>query len=132
MKYILLCILFSCILLSGFSKIDITPRFLKSSAVQTQSQAAAENLRIISSNANIRHGDFGFITIQGRPETEYKIATSYRRGNRVISVTQWRVTGQNGQATFNWVVDAETVPGTYSAVITGGGEQLTTYHTILP
>lgn len=91
-----------------------------------------DNLQIIHSSTTLRHGDAGFITIQGRPGTQYTISTSYRVGNAVISVRQMRFTGKNGQATFNWVVSPETVPGTYTGRITGDGKSMDISHTVIP
>ncbi len=133
MKYRLLYILLLSIFISGCSsKIDFTSRLTKLSTIQTQSQTIVDDLKIINSKAIVNHGESGFITIQGRPETKYKITTSFKKRNKVISVNQWRITGINGQATFNWFVDSETISGTYSAIISGGGKRLTTYHTVNP
>jgi hypothetical protein len=133
MRYRLFYILLLCIFISGCSsRIDLISLLTKFSTIQTQSQTIADDLKIINSKAIVNHGEFGFITIQGRPETKYKITTSFKKSNRVVSVTQWRVTGINGQATFNWFVDSETLPGTYSATISGGGKSLNTYHTVNP
>lgn len=120
-------------LISGCSsRINLISRLNKASTIQTQSQTIVDDLKIINSKVSLRHGEFGFITIQGRPETKYKITTSFKKRSRAVSVTQWRVTGINGQATFNWFVDSETLPGTYSAIISGGGKSLNTYHTVNP
>ena len=37
-----------------------------------------------------------------------------------------------GVATFNWIVDMKTTPGTYAASIFGGGYTLNTTHIVLP
>lgn len=133
MKLRLLCVLLLCVFISGCSSIINLPSgLIRLSALQSQSRSLADDLRIINSNAIVNRGDFGFITIQGRPQTRYRITTSFRRGNRIIPVNQWRVTGSNGQATFNWVVDPETTPGTYPAIISGVGRSLNTYHTVNP
>lgn len=133
MRYSLLYILLFFILISGCSsEVHLISKLTELSTAQAQLQTVADDLRIINSKTNLSHGDFGFITIQGHPETKYKITTSYKRRNRVVSVTQWRITGIDGTATFNWVVDSETIPGTYSVVISGGGKRLNTYHTVNP
>lgn len=133
MKLILLCMIFICEFLSGCSsKINMPPGLVRLSSVQSQPQELAGSLSIINSSTAVNRGGFGFITIQGRPGTRYKITTSYRNGNRIISVNQWRITDSNGQATFNWVVGPETVPGTYPAIIYGGGRSINTYHTVNP
>lgn len=90
------------------------------------------NLKILNSTSQVKHGGAGFITIKGRPRTRYYIRTSYRLANRTILVTQWRITDGTGVAVFNWIVSTDTVPGTYTATITGDGETLRTNHTVLP
>lgn len=133
MRYRVLCILLFSLFVLGYSnKADLVPSLTKLSAAQTQSQSIRDEIKIINSKAIVKQGDFGFITIQGLPNTKYRITTSFKRGNRIVSVNQWRATGVNGQATFNWLVDSETAPGTYPAVISGGGKRLTTYHTVNP
>lgn len=102
------------------------------SSIQVQSQYVSNDLRIINSKITINRGDFGFITIEGIPQTKYRITTSFNKGGKIISVTQLRVTGPNGQATFNWFVDYDTLPGTYQATISGGGKSLSIYHTVNP
>ena len=127
----LLCILFLCVFLMGCS----TQNYLNSNGDENssvQTQAAPQDLRIINSRTTLRLGEAGFITIQGEPGVRYTIKTSFRMGNHVIPVTQWRVAGTNGQATFNWVVSQETVPGTYSGTISGGGRTIQISHTVVP
>lgn len=133
MKVKLLCMIFICIFLSGCSSIiNMTHGIVRLSSVQSGLQSLPSDLSIINSSTVVNRGGFGFITIQGRPETRYRITTSYKKGNRIISVNQWRITDSNGQATFNWVVGPETVPGTYPAIIYGGGRSINTYHTVNP
>jgi alpha-D-ribose 1-methylphosphonate 5-triphosphate synthase subunit PhnG len=90
----------------------------------------AQQLSVISSNTVLRRGETGTLTIQGKANTNYSISTSYVLGDREISVTQLRTTDENGQATFNWVVDRRTALGTRRAVITGGGERIELTHTV--
>ena len=129
---LLFFLLLSVFLFGGSSPINLTPRLTKVSAIETQFQNIADDLTIINSKTSVRQGEFGFITIQGRPETKYRITTTFKKNRRIISVRQWRITGINGQATFNWFVDFETIPGNYSAIISGGGKRLNTYHTVSP
>lgn len=132
-RYRLLYVLLLCIIASGCStKNDLISRLTKFSTIQAQSEAIGDNLTILNSKTSIRGGEFGFITIQGQPGIKYKISTLYKKGNRTLSVTQWRVTDARGQATFNWFVDSDTTPGTYSATISGGGKTINTYHTVNP
>lgn len=89
------------------------------------------HLKMTSSNTNLKIGDLGFIRIQGKPKTKYNIRTFYQRGNSTVNVIQMRVTDDHGQTTFNWVVENGTIPQTNTAIITGGGESITTTHTVI-
>lgn len=127
--YFVLCMIFIVGCSSNTSSIS------KSNMPQVsrlQAQSYSNGLKIFRSNTRVHLGDMGFITIQGKPGARYTIQSSFRKGNRVISVTQWRIAGTNGQATFNWVVSTDTTPGTYSAVISGDGKKLSESHTVLP
>lgn len=131
MRRRLLYTLLLCILVTGCSnKYDSVTQLNELSTVQ--SQLAINDLRIVNSQTSIRRGGIGFITVQGNPRVRYTINTSYRLNGRVINVNQWRMSGENGQVTFNWIVDPQTTPGTYSATISGGGKTLRTDHTVLP
>lgn len=91
---------------------------------------AETQLKIISSKTVLRRGETGIIVIQGKPNTTYKITTTYALNGREFFVTQRRVTDGSGQATFNWVVERGTDLGTRKAVITGGGKSIDLTHTV--
>ena len=117
-KYILLLL----ILVIGLSAVN----------VQAAVKTAEANLKVTSAQTTLKVGDTGVITIQGKPRTRYTINTTFLRANRSINVTQWRTTDSNGHATFNWVVEPGTTPGTRTATISGGGERIEISHTVLP
>ncbi|MCM0649889.1 hypothetical protein NBE98_16095 [Clostridium swellfunianum] len=98
--------------------------------ISYQSVKAESQLRVIASKTVLRRGETGTITIQGKPNTSYTINTSYVLGDREISVAQMRMADENGQATFNWVVDNRTALGTTTATISGGGERIEVAHTV--
>ena len=98
---------------------------------QKQSMIAQRQLKIINAISTVVHGGTGVITIQGIPNTQYNIKTSYKIENKTVPVIQWRTTDGTGVATFNWIVSIKTIPGTYPATISGGGDILNTSHTVL-
>lgn len=132
MKRRFLYILAVCLIIGGVLGVISSISKPENETGTFSAETVADNLQIIRSNTTLRTGDSGFITIQGRPGTKYTINTTYRIGNTVISVSQMRVTGAKGQATFNWVVSPETVPGTYTGRITGDGKSIGISHTVLP
>lgn len=93
--------------------------------------AVQSHLKIINAISAVKRGGTGVITIQGTPNTLYNIKTSYKIENKTISVIQWRTTDGTGVATFNWIVGFDTIAGTYSATISGGGDTLNTKHIVL-
>lgn len=97
-----------------------------------ENQEMNNELKIIKSNTSLRGSEMGFITMKGTPGVRYTITTSYKKGNLTVPVTQWRVADEDGLVTFNWVVDSKTAPGTYSALISGGGKELRMNHIVLP
>ncbi|MGV8983704.1 hypothetical protein [Clostridium sp.] len=98
---------------------------------QEQSIIVQSHLKIISAISTVKHEGTGVITIQGIPNTLYNIKTSYKIENKTVSVIQWRTTDATGVTTFNWIVGIDTIAGTYSAIISGGGDILNITHTVL-
>jgi ABC-type thiamine transport system substrate-binding protein len=98
--------------------------------ISYQPAKAQTQLKVIASKTVLKRGETGTITIQGVANTKYIIKTSYVLGEREVAVTQMRASDENGEATFNWVVDKKTLPGTRTAVISGGGERIELTHTV--
>lgn len=133
MKYKLLCILLFCFLAVGYiDEINFMSYINKSASIEVQAQQISTALTVVSSKTTIRPGDSGYITMQGKPRTKYMLKSTFGIGTRIMYVTQWRTTDANGMATFNWVAESSSVPGTYSISITGGGETLKLSHTVAP
>lgn len=114
-KKLLYIILFS-ILIAGVSTLEV--------------RAIENTLRVIDSRTTVSRGEIGFITIMGKPKTKYVIETTYKENNKVINITQARISGIDGKVTFKWLVSNQTESGTRSALISGGGEIITLSHTV--
>ncbi|MGH4119748.1 hypothetical protein [Clostridium sp.] len=133
MKIKAVCIIFSGVCIMGFyGIIGTTPSVQAFNMSQEQSIISQGQLKIINSVSTVKHGGTGLITIQGIPNTRYSITTSYKLNNKIISVIQWRTTDGIGVTTFNWIVNMNTIAGTYDATISGGGDILKTNHTVVP
>lgn len=128
----------ACILVLGMSilgyhnTIKTIPMAKAVNMSQETTMIAQRGLKIINAVPNVKRGGTGVITIQGTPNTLYSIRTSYKLSNKTISVVQWRTTDATGVTTFNWIVDMKSTVGTYSATISGGGDTLSTKHSVLP
>jgi hypothetical protein len=132
MKDKVIFILFLGLSIMGYrGTIEAKPIEMVESITQKQFQAVKNNLKIINAITNVKRGGTGIITIQGEPNTLYSITTSYKLGNKTISVIQWRKTDVTGVTTFNWIVSMETAVGTYAATISGGGDIIKTNHRVL-
>jgi len=127
-KYILIL---SICMLGNYNTANSIPTMKLLTGEQTQSVMAQNPLSIRSSVSKVKRGETGLIIIQGIPNTRYSIKTSYKLANKTIPVLQLRTTDKTGEATFNWIVNMETTPGTYEALISGGGNTLKTAHIVL-
>jgi hypothetical protein len=123
MKFKVFCIalLFVFVFTLGFN--------YKASASKAQANVP-DSIKIVSSDADLKVGDFGFVTIQGKPKTPYTIRTLYKLGDNTYSVQQMRVTDANGKCTFNWFVENGTTPGENTATITGDGQPMDITHVV--
>jgi hypothetical protein len=128
-KYILVL---SICMLGSYNSVQSMSTVKLFASEQTQSVMAQSSLNIKRSVSNVKRGGAGLIVIQGAPNTRYSIKTSYKLGDKTIPILQLRTTDKTGEATFNWVVNEESIPGTYEASIYGGGNTLKTTHIVLP
>lgn len=93
--------------------------------------SAIENtLSVIDSRTTVKRGEVGYIIIKGKPDTKYVIETTYKQNNKIINITQTRVSNADGKVIFKWLVSSQTESGTRSALIFGGGETITLSHTV--
>jgi hypothetical protein len=132
MKIKVVAILFLGMCIMGYhSNVEAICTVKAVNMLQEQSIITQSHLKIINAISTVKHKGTGVITIQGIPNTLYNIKTSYKIENKTVSVIQWRTTDRTGVTTFNWVVDNDTIAGTYSATISGGGDILNITHTVL-
>ena len=133
MKIKISCILLLGMLMLGCNNTNVEIPTVKSLNIpQEQITIVQSNLKIINAISEVKRGGTGVIIIQGMPKTLYNIKTSYKLGNKIVPVIQWRTTDATGVATFNWIVSKNTIVGTYPATISGGGDVVNTNHTVLP
>lgn len=131
MRFKLLYILFLSILITGCNnKMNLGYDNNKMPLTKLEAQSQSKDIKIIASSTNLKRGDIGFITIQAQPGVRYVIETSYNTGGKTVKVSQMRETGDDGQATFIWVVSDDTAPGTYKGTISGGGRSIDITHTV--
>ncbi len=78
----------------------------------------------------LRQGETGSLSFQGKSDTRYTITAVYKNSDDVVTTTVVRQSGTDGIIDVDWNVGTDTVPGTYSVMISGGGEQLMTSYTV--
>jgi hypothetical protein len=100
------------------------------SKLQMQIPANSEEIRIIESKVYVARGEIAKITIQAKAGTNYSISASYNYGNNKFTSEQTKKAGADGIVSFTWEVKPETIPGTYMALITGGGRFLSTTYIV--
>lgn len=133
MKIKVACIIFLGVCIMAYYGVTgTTPVVEAFNMSQKQPMISQGQLKIINAVSVVKHGETGLITIQGIPNTRYNISTSYKIKDKTIPVIQWRKTDGIGVTTFNWIVNAKTIAGTYDATISGGGDILKTKHTVVP
>lgn len=130
LRYVLLItiLIFGFFLTKKIFITDINPKVVNASdKVINQSY----DLKIIKAANDLRLGEMGSITIQGRPGVRYTIIAYYSLGKEPLEAKQQRTTDEFGQATFLWTVSEKTVPGTYLVTITGDGRTINAQHTVI-
>ena len=66
-------------------------------------------------------GSNATVTIQGEPNTEYKIHIYYDSGESTAQGLEPKTSDANGVVTWEWKVGANTTPGTHAITVEGGG-----------
>lgn len=129
-RYILLIILliFGTLLSTKIFMTGISTKTANASAKTINPSYA---LKVIKAVNELKHGEMGSITIQGRPGVKYEIIAYYSLGKEPLEARQQRTTDEFGQATFIWTVSNKTVPGTYLITITGDGRTINSQHTVI-
>ena len=129
---VFICFLALCVSLVVISIMRSSSLEATRTLVDTKVNSMQRDLKILKSVTNVKHGEIGYITIEGEPGVKYTLTTTYKIGNKSIPVIQWRKVGESGQVTFLWSVSKESAIGTYPLTISGGGEALTTTHAVIP
>jgi|GEM_PF-1560880 len=79
----------------------------------------------------VRRGGMGSLSFEVKADTPYTITAVYRKAEGFVTSTNVKRPGTDGIVDLDWVVDEDTMPGTYGILITGGGEQLSVPYTVV-
>lgn len=74
----------------------------------------------ISWPETIQRGTEGTVTIQGLPNTSYRIQVYYKSGPSTAAGLEEKISDENGYVTWTWKVSSRTGIGTFKIVVSGG------------
>lgn len=89
-------------------------------------KAEYEGLKVIKLTEVVNNNDYATLTIQGKPNTEYKCTVQYTTKWSTAKGLGKKMSDENGKVTWTWKVGAKTKPGEHKIKITGGDEELIT------
>lgn len=104
---------------SGYSK--------KKSSKTESAQSADDTLCVTKEAGKVKNNDEAELTINGKPDTEYRISVFYSTKRSEAKGLENATTDSNGTLTWIWKVGAKTAAGKHKIEIEGGGEKITTY-----
>lgn len=79
--------------------------------------APGETIRLVSYTSKVRSGDEAYITVMGKPNTEYKIIVKYTSGASSARGLEPKISDADGKVTWTWKVSANVISGEYSIEI---------------
>ena len=84
--------------------------------------AETENPIVFTNYTNyVEAGSNATVTIQGTPNTEYKIHVYYDSGESTAQGLEAKTSDANGMVTWEWKVGSKTTTGTHAITVEGGG-----------
>lgn len=92
----------------------------------TTKKAEYDGLKITKSPGTVENNNYATITIQGKPNTEYKCSVKYSTKWSTANGLGTKTSDKNGVVTWKWKVGAKTKAGKHSIKIVGGDETITT------
>lgn len=75
---------------------------------------------------SVEAGSIAFVTIQGKPNTEYSIRVWYDTTASTAEGLKNKISDDYGYVTWEWKVGANTTPGEHNIEVSGGGDSAET------
>lgn len=121
---ILTLIIVPILLMSGCSQRNgtDTPGEIELTRLQAEETMDMGGLKLVSKSHPARLGETFTITAQGRGGVTYTITGTYRKNGRTYTAYRNATADENGLVRWSWVISADTEPGTYPLLITGGDD----------
>lgn len=84
---------------------------------------AATTIQFTNYTNYVEAGSNATVTIQGAPNTEYKIHVYYDSGESKAQGLEPKTSDANGNVTWEWKVGPKTTPGLHAIKVEGGGAE---------
>lgn len=104
-----------------------------STIIQTETSETFQTykLLLLGITSPISAGNNATISVRGKPNTGYDIKVYYSSGASTAKGLEQQYSDKDGKVSWTWKIGAKTKAGTYRIEISGGGEKLTAYITVL-
>lgn len=82
-------------------------------------------------SSTVSPGEYAYVSIQGKPNTDYSITVTYKSGASTADGLYTKTSDSNGNVSWEWKVGTRTSSGTYPIRISGGGQTISESFTVL-
>lgn len=120
------------------SEVVTTDKKQTATAKLTHAESEEPANEFVSSNGTIQlidmtlfvyNNNMASLTIQGKPNTDYRISVYYSSGTSTAEGLGVKTSDSAGYVTWDWKVGARTKEGSHKIVVSGGSDTLTVYFT---
>lgn len=126
------CIASAAILLGSVGSAAVSgPGNAERVATAAVVEAADTVLKVTKEAGTVRNNNTATLSIQGKPNTEYRITVYYLSGPSKANGLNATKSDKKGKVTWSWKVGARTSEGEHRIVISGGGEKIETSFTTI-
>lgn len=98
--------------------------------IETTTEAETQHLQIVSYESKVSRNEVVTLTANGKPNTTYHITVNYKSGPSTAEGLEDKTSNSSGFVSWTWKIGGRTSAGTYSIVVSGGGESETVYFTV--
>lgn len=132
MKYLLPVVVLALALTSGCKPAPKSQMPLAQRLGQTQAETplGSNEIVLVDARTSVRRGESCSITIQGKPDTRYTISATYKLGEKTMTTQETKNSAKDGMVTWSWLINNDTVPGSYPVTVSGGGSGFNTLYTV--
>ncbi len=96
----------------------------------TTAASSDQAIRLVEAPSSVKAGDAAAVSIIGQPGVSYDIAVSFGGSTGGVSGMERKQADAEGRVTWQWRVPALSGKGTYTLLITGGGQEIKSNFTV--